>query len=101
MGTHLRVLSENYPIDTNMAGFGVDGFQKCLRYSALDVSSLSIGMLNRVANTHLRVLSDSYVMNTNMMVFKSICVLGLWTKVASALGGLRGFDMVKDRNMRH
>ena len=44
--------------------------------------------------THLRVLSDTYLMNTNMTEFrwflKNICVLVLWTKVASALEGLRG-----------
>ena len=39
--------------------------------------------------THLRVLSKSYPMNTNITgfrcFFKKICVLILWTKVASAL----------------
>ena len=49
---------------------------------------------------HLRVLSKSHPMNTNMtgfkwfskifaqMVFKSLCILVLWAKVASALEGL-------------
>ena len=42
MGTQLRVLSESYPMNTNMTGF-LDVFQKSLRSCALDKSSLSIG----------------------------------------------------------
>ena len=42
--------------------------------------------------THLRVLSESNSMNTNMtgfrLFFKILCILVLWTKVASALEGL-------------
>ena len=43
--------------------------------------------------THLRVLIESFPKNTNMiyrvkMVFQNLCVLVLWTKVASALIGL-------------
>ena len=40
MGTHLRVLCENDPMDTNMTG--LDGFQKSMHPCALDASSLSI-----------------------------------------------------------
>ena len=40
---------------------------------------------------NLRVLSESYPINTNMtrlkMVFKYLCALVLWTKVAVALEG--------------
>ena len=43
--------------------------------------------------THLRVLGESYPMNTNMTgvkkVFNFFCILVIWTKVASALEGLR------------
>ena len=43
--------------------------------------------------THLIVLSESYLMNTNMTGFiwfsKEMCILVIWTKVASALEGLR------------
>ena len=43
--------------------------------------------------THLRVLMESYPMNTNMTGLKwftkNLCVIVLWTKVASALEGLR------------
>ena len=39
MGTHLRILSESYPINTNMTG--LDGFQKC----SLDESRLGIGIV--------------------------------------------------------
>ena len=44
MGTHLRVLSKSYPMNTNMTG--LDGFQKSLRPCGLDESSLSIGRVN-------------------------------------------------------
>ena len=44
MGTHLRVLSESYPINTNMTGFRtLDGFHYSLPPCALDESSFSIG----------------------------------------------------------
>ena len=46
MGVHLRVLSERFPMNTNMAGFR--GFSKPLRPCALDVSSLSIGGVNSI-----------------------------------------------------
>ena len=43
--------------------------------------------------THLRVLSKNYPMNTNMTGFrwfsKFFCVLVLWSKVASAFGGVK------------
>ena len=49
---------------------------------------------------HLRVLSKGYPMNTNTtglkMVFKRLCVLVLWTKVASALEGLRVAQTCKE-----
>ena len=41
-GTHLRVLSESYPMNTNMTGFRCF-FKKTLCSCALDKSSLSIG----------------------------------------------------------
>ena len=44
MGTHLRVLSEIYSMNTNMTG--LDGFQKKLHSSALDESSVSIVRVN-------------------------------------------------------
>ena len=40
MGTHLRVLSESIPMNTNMTG--LDSFQKSLRPCALNESSLSM-----------------------------------------------------------
>ena len=43
-GTHLRVLSKGYPMNTNMTGFG--WLSKTLRPCALDQSSLSIGRDN-------------------------------------------------------
>ena len=48
--------------------------------------------------THLRVLSESYPMNTNMTGFRwfseNLCILVLWTKVASALEGLIMFPLL-------
>ena len=41
--------------------------------------------------THMRLLSESYPMNTNMTGFRcfsNICILVLWTKLASALEGI-------------
>ena len=46
LGTHLRVFSDCYPMNTNMTGFR--GFSKIFGPYALDESSLSIG---RVDNT--------------------------------------------------
>ena len=42
MGTHMKELSESYPMDTNMTWFRCF-FQKSLRSCALDNTSLSIG----------------------------------------------------------
>ena len=43
--------------------------------------------------THMRVISRGFPMNTNMAGFtwfsKDLCILVLWTEVASALEGLR------------
>ena len=41
MGTHPRILSESYPMNTNMTGFRC--FQKSLHPCDLDESSLSTG----------------------------------------------------------
>ena len=44
MGTHFTVLSESYPMNTNMTGFR--WFSKILNPCALDESSLFIGRVN-------------------------------------------------------
>ena len=44
MGTHLRVLSESFLMNTNMTGFG--WFSKVLRLFALGERSLGIGRVN-------------------------------------------------------
>ena len=49
--------------------------------------------------THLKVLNESYPMNTNMTgsrCFSKFCVLVLWTKVASALVGLRFLSALRE-----
>ena len=45
MGTHLRVLSVNFLMSTNMTGFR--WFQKSLHPCPLDKSSLSIGRVSK------------------------------------------------------
>ena len=44
MGSHLRVLSDSYPMNTNMTGF--QRFSKISGPCALDESSLSMGRVN-------------------------------------------------------
>ena len=44
MGTNLRVLPENYPVNTNMTGF--KWFQRSLHPSVSDECSLSVGRDN-------------------------------------------------------
>ena len=46
MCSHLRLLSDSYPMNTNMTGFRSDGFQNFMHPCDLDESSLSIGRLN-------------------------------------------------------
>ena len=56
--------------------------------------------------TYPIVLSKSYLMNTNMaidrvlMVFRNVCVPVLWTKVASALEGLRTAILILLNDMK-
>ena len=45
-GTHLRVLSESYPMNTNMTEFR--WFSKVFASFALNDGSLSIGMVNHL-----------------------------------------------------
>ena len=42
MGTHLRVLSESFPMNTNMTG--LDGFQKILHVFWMKVASAFEGL---------------------------------------------------------
>ena len=52
MGTHMRVLSESYPMNTNMTS--LDGLLKSLHPCALDESSLSIGRVNLTLESSCR-----------------------------------------------
>ena len=54
MGTHLSVLSESYPMNTNM---GLGGFQKLLHTWDLDESSFSIG---RVEKKYIKQIFEMY-----------------------------------------
>ena len=49
MGTHMRVLSEGYPMNTNVTGFTLGVFKKSLGSCALDECSLSIERVNQTA----------------------------------------------------
>ena len=42
-----------------------------------------------------RELSNEYQLDRVWMVFKNVCVLVLWAKVDSALGGLMGFRLAE------
>ena len=58
MGTHMRILSESYPIKTNMTGFR--WFPKVLAsLSALDESSLNIGRVKSFLLFNPVSLSDT------------------------------------------
>ena len=49
MGTHLRELTESYPMNANMTG--LRWFSKNLHHCASDESSLSIGRVNRTSSS--------------------------------------------------
>ena len=61
VGTHLRVLSESFLMNTNM--IGLDGFQKWLKMTEKWLKPWHVG-------TYLRVLSKIFPMNTNMIGFR-------------------------------
>ena len=72
MGTHLRVLSESYLMNTDMIGFRWES-QLPLHILVLwtKVASALEGLTEPWhMGTHLRVLSESYLMNTNMTGFR-------------------------------
>ena len=54
MGTHLRELSESYPMNTDMIGFG--WFSKIFASLGFDESSLIIGRVNLIK---MKILSLS------------------------------------------
>ena len=67
MGTHLRELSENFLMSTNITGFDV--YQKSLHPCALDESSLSIGRVSPFASEvhaciYLQALADYFQVST-------------------------------------
>ena len=83
MGTHLRVLSESYPMNTNMTGLRC--FSKSLRPCTLDKCSLSIGRVKCVINVSrfsvvlLSLTYDVYIFNGIVPFWKKlyfICRLG-------------------------
>ena len=61
MGTHLRVLSESFPMNTNMTGFRCfSHFFLFLRSCALEESSLSIGRVISVLSDLVLILRFSF-----------------------------------------
>ena len=60
MGTHLRVLSESYVMNTNMIGFRP--FSKALYHCALDKNTFSIGRVNALSNI-VRNVVIHYLLN--------------------------------------
>ena len=64
MGTHLRVLSESYLMNTNMTG--KDDFQKYLRPCALEESSLSIGRVKVRYLVYQQLKAGEHEANVNM-----------------------------------
>ena len=70
MGTHLRVLSKSYPMNSNMAGFR--WFSKILHSCALDESSLSYGRVKHVAiliYQHYFPTKCEYTQNNSFLFF--------------------------------
>ena len=57
MGTHLRVLSQSYPMNTNMTG--LNGFEKTLLSSALDKVASVLEGLSLTLHNILRRCVDS------------------------------------------
>ena len=68
MGTHLRVLSETYAIDTKMNG--LDDFQKYVHSCALDESSLSIGRVK--GGIFKQIIESLYSNGTDRTLLKAI-----------------------------
>ena len=113
MGTHLRVLSESYPMNTNKTGFR--WFSK-IAFALLTNVALALGELTLMllvayfcqyikmqktskitetlangysSESSQRDLSNEYQHDRVSIIFKNLCVFVLWTKLASALEGLR------------
>ena len=58
MGTHMRVLMESYPMNTNMTGFRWFS-KKSLHHRPLDKSSLSIGRVKGTQSEQMLLLIQS------------------------------------------
>ena len=66
MGTYLRALSKNYPMNTNMTGFR--WFSKIFASLCLDESSLSIGRV-RIATRCIKSLLHGGLLNQLALSF--------------------------------
>ena len=83
MGTHLRVLSESFPMNTNITGFRC--FSKTLHPYASDESSLSIARVNFLKTVQCFVVCSSfillkYVLEQNLRTIIGPALLAEWSK---------------------
>ena len=64
MGTHLKVLNESYPMNTNMAGLGLDGFGVFVPWkkvtSGLDGLESQLPLFGHVGRKHLPAYIGRY-----------------------------------------
>ena len=72
IGTHLRVLSENYPMNTNMTGFRC--FQRFWHPCGLDKSSLSIGRVRNACISEGRDFSQDFHNRVSKLGFQEFTV---------------------------
>ena len=101
-GTHLRGLSESFPMHTNMTGFG--WFSKILGYFASDKSNLSIGRVElgslAIKSWHSLLCSPSSVRARNSVFFffmEPNCIFKSYLKVlcietSKTFGSLHNFE---------
>ena len=70
MGTHLRVLSESYPMNTNMTGFRK--LKKTLHPCALDECRLSIGRVKCHVYRVIYIIENGSDDLTNVIYFMNL-----------------------------
>ena len=85
-GTHQRVLSKSFPMNTNMTGF-LDGFQKYLRHCALDENSFSIADA-KLVYIYLTRWMDGSIWECNHWIQNLSAIAG--TRWITLFGHLRG-----------
>ena len=74
--SNMRVLSDNYPMNTNMRGLGV--FQKSLRPCSLDEGSLSIGWVKSCNMGSYKCTSSKYIEISSIQKDIMLTVRMIW-----------------------